>query len=41
MAHKARFATIHLWRFPQIPRADQLTLTGVPEGSMSWKIGTG
>lgn len=41
MADKARFATLHLLRFPQITTPDQLALTQVPDGSISWKIGPG
>jgi hypothetical protein len=41
LAQKARFATVHLLRFPQITTAEQLALTHAPSGSMSWKIGPG
>ena len=41
MAQKARFATVHLLRFPDITTAEQLALTHAPSGSISWKIGPG
>jgi hypothetical protein len=41
LAKKARFATIHLLRFPEITTPEQLTLNQVPVGSISWKIGPG
>jgi hypothetical protein len=41
LAQKARFATVHLLRFPAITTAEQLALTDAPRGAMSWKIGPG
>jgi hypothetical protein len=41
LAEKARFATVHLLRFPQITTPEELALTNTPDGSMSWKIGPG
>lgn len=41
LAAKARFATVHLLRFPEITTPDQLALTCAPKGAMSWKIGMG
>lgn len=39
MADKARYATAHLLRFPEVTMPDQLVLTGAPDGAFSWKIG--
>ena len=41
MVEKARFAIVHLLRFPQITTPEQLALIHAPRGSMSWKIGPG
>jgi heme-degrading monooxygenase HmoA len=39
MAEKARFATAHWLRFPEITTPDQLDLSGEPESALSWRIG--
>jgi hypothetical protein len=39
MLEKARFATAHWLRFPEVTTPDQLELSGKPRGALSWKIG--
>jgi hypothetical protein len=39
LLEKARFATAHWLRFPEITTADQLPLSEEPRNALSWKIG--
>lgn len=39
MAEKARFATIHWFRFGRVTVPGDLDLSGRPEAALSWKIG--
>jgi hypothetical protein len=39
MFEKARYATAHWLRFQEVTTPEQLSLSGRPEGALSWKIG--
>ena len=41
MTDQARFATLHLLRFPQVTTPEQLVLTHESANILSWKIGPG